>query len=226
MTRAAIGRKPPALRQPARGYRYSVDSLLLADFAGKTRAKIALDLGTGSGVVALLLLERGACARVVGIERQAELAACARDNAEQRGLGDRMRVVEADLRRAVRADPPGGFHLVVANPPFRATGDGRASPVPGRAAARHEGDTTLADFVAAARHALGRRGRFCVVLPASRLPEHTELLRRAGLEPKRVRFVHATAERPAHLVLCEATAGKPGGMVVEPPLFLQREEGS
>jgi len=212
--------RPSPLAQPARGYRYAVDSLLLADFAACSRARACLDLGTGSGVIALRLLERGCCARAVGVERQPELAACARENARGLGLDARLRVVEGDLRRVVREDAPGGFDLVVANPPFHARRNGRASPEPGRAAARHEGDTTLADFVAAARHALGRRGRFCVVLPAARLPEHTELLGRAGLAPKRVRFVHATSSRPAHLALCEATAGKPGGLVVEPPLFL------
>lgn len=209
------------LAQPARGYRYAVDSLILVDFVAGAKARACLDLGTGSGVIALRLLERDCCRSAVGVERQAELAACARDNARGLGLEARLRIVEGDLRRVVRADAPGGFDLVVANPPFHPRRAGRASPEPGRAAARHEGDTTLADFVSAARHALGRRGRFCIVLPAARLPEHTELLRRAGLEAKRVRFVHASANRAAHLALCEARAGKPGGLVVEPPLFLK-----
>lgn len=208
------------LSQPARGYRYAIDSLLLVDFAARARARACLDLGTGSGVVALRLLERGACARAVGIERQAELAAHARENARALGLEARFRLVEADLRRAVRAEPPGGFDLVTANPPFHRAKGGRPSPVAGRAAARTEGDTTLADFVAAARHALGHRGRFCVVVPAARFPELAELARQAGLPPKRARFVHAAPDRPAHLVLCEAAAAKPGGLVIEAPLFL------
>ena len=205
-----------ALAQPVRGYRYSADSLLLADFAARGRARACLDLGTGSGIVALRLLEAGACAMAVGVERQPELAACALDNAAALSLADRFRIVLGDLRRVVRAAAPGGVDLVVANPPFHRAG--RKSPTTGRAAARHEGDTTLDDFVAAARQALGRRGRFCVVLPAARLSDLTALVRKAGLEPKRIRFVHATADAPARLVLCEAVAGKPGGMVVEPPV--------
>lgn len=207
-----------ALAQPGRGYRYSIDSLLLVDFAASGRAHNCLDLGTGSGVVALRLLERGACTQAVGVERQAELAACARENAAALGLAGRFRVDEGDLRRIVTSGAPGGFDLVVANPPFYRGGAGRPSPAPGRAAARHEGDTTLADFVAAARHALGRRGRFCVVLPAARLLDHATLVRDVGLEPKRIRFVHAAAGGPARLVLCESVAGKPGGLVVEPPV--------
>lgn len=212
--------RPATLHQPTRGYRYAVDSLLLVEFAARGRAQACLDLGTGSGVIALRLLERRACARAVGVERQAELAACARDNAAALGLDALFSVIEGDLRRVVPGDAPGGFDLVVANPPFHPPKSGRPSPVPARAAARHESDTTLADFVTAARHALGRRGRFCVVLPAARLPEHTALVREAGLEPKRVRFVHASPTTAAHLVLCESLAGKPGGLVVEPPIFL------
>jgi len=213
-----VTREAGGLSQPARGYRYSVDSLLLVDFAARGRARLCLDLGTGSGVLAIRLLEREACARAVGIERQPELAACARDNARARGLTDRFAVVEGVLRRVVRAEAPGRFDLVVANPPFYRRGTGRPGPSSSRARARHEHDTTLADFVAAARHALGKRGRFCLVLPADRLPDLTALGRAAGLEPKRLRFVHAAPDRPARILLCEATAGKRGGLVVEPPL--------
>lgn len=210
--------RPAPLHQPARGYRYAVDSLLLVDFAAQPAARACLDLGTGSGVIALRLLERGGCALAVGIERQAELATCARDNARDLGLAARFRVVEADLR-TVRGEPPETFDLVVANPPFHPARTGRPSPLPGRAAARHELDTTLADFVAAAARALAPQGRFCVVLPASRIDEHRALLEAAGLSPRRVRFVHATPSRPAHLVLCEAIPGS-ATLATDPPLFL------
>lgn len=209
-----------SLRQPERGYRYSVDALLLADFAASRRARACLDLGTGSGVIAIRLLERGSVARALGIERDPELAACARHNALALGLGDRLEILEDDLRRARSRLGAGSFDLVVANPPFFSAGTGRPSPRPGRAAARHEGETTLADFAATARHALARAGRFCLILPAPRLFELASTLRPAGLEPKRLRLVHPAAGQPAKLVLCEARAAKPGGLVVEPPLVL------
>ncbi len=210
-----------SLRQPEEGYRFSVDALLLADFAAGPRpARACLDLGTGSGVIAIRLLERSACARATGIECQPDLARCAEQNAADAGLSDRLEVVREDLRRIRALLAPGGFDLVVANPPFHQPARGRPSPRVGRATARHEGETTLSDFVAAARHALGARGRFCMILHAQRLPEIATTLRAHGLEPKRLRFVHPKVARPAKLVLCEARAGRAGGLTIEAPLLL------
>ncbi|MBI2893219.1 MAG: methyltransferase [Deltaproteobacteria bacterium] len=206
------------MHQPPGGYRYSVDSLLLVDFAATRRARLCLDLGTGSGVVAVELVRRGACERAVGIEAQAELARCARKNADE--LAGRLEIVEGDLRRIRAHVKPGSFDLVVANPPYHALATGRPSPRPERAAARHEERSTLADFVGAARYALGRGGRLCLVLSAMRLPDLPAVLRSRGLEPKRLRLVHPRSDRPAKLVLCEARAAKPGGVIIEPPLFL------
>jgi tRNA1(Val) A37 N6-methylase TrmN6 len=210
-----------SLRQPERGYRFSVDSLILADFAAQGRpARACLDLGTGSGVIALGLLERGACTRATGIECQAELAACARENAATAGLAQRFEVIEGDLRGLRARIAPGDFDLVVANPPFHHPGRGRPSPRPGRATARHEGETRLSDFVAAARHALGARGRFCLVLSAGRLLEVGPILEEHGLPLKRLRLVHPRTDAPARLLLCEARPGRPGGLVIEPPACL------
>lgn len=206
------------MNQPPGGYHYSVDSLLLVEFASTRPARRCLDLGTGSGIVAIELLRRGACASAVGIEAQPALARCARSNAE--ALAGRLEIVEGDLRRIDSHWKAGSFDLVVANPPYHAATSGRPSPRPDRAAARHEATSSLADFVAAARHALGRGGRLCLILSASRLAELPAILRKSGLEPKRLRLVHPLPDRPAKLVLCEARAAKPGGLVIEPPLFL------
>ncbi len=208
-----------ALHQPARGrsYRVNVDALLLAAFAaarGKI-AKSAVDLGAGVGAVALSLLHLGATERVLLIEIDARTAEIARLNMEENGWGERSEVVRADVVAASRTRL-GHADLIVCNPPYVEPGRGRTPTGDARARAR---SGTLADFVVAARSLSARRGRSCFVYPAAELLTLMATLRGAGLEPKRMRAVHATDESPARLVLVEALPGKPGGLVIEAPLI-------
>jgi tRNA1Val (adenine37-N6)-methyltransferase len=205
-----------ALHQPARGegYRANVDALLLAAFAkGTRRAKLAYDLGAGAGAVALSLLQFDAAERVVMVEIDETPSEAARTNLFANGWAERGEVVQTDVRDlepgAYRAD------LVVCNPPYVAPGRGRVSESGARARARN-GD--LGVFVRAARNVLGRRARACFVYPAHELGALWCALTAAGLEPKRLRTVHATDSSPARVVLVEARPAKPGGLVLEAPL--------
>jgi tRNA1Val (adenine37-N6)-methyltransferase len=210
--------------QPARseGYRVNVDALILADFArARGRARTAFDLGAGVGSVALALLHWNACERAVLIEIDAPAASLARANLEANGWIARAEVIAGDVARAARAHR-GEAHLVVCNPPYTAPGRGRTPTSAARARAR-SGD--LGAFVTAARLILGRRGRACFVYPAPELVTLVTTLRSAGLEPKRIRAVRATADTPARVVLIEAVAGKPGGVVLEPDL-VERAQGA
>jgi tRNA1Val (adenine37-N6)-methyltransferase len=207
------------LLQPSRGhgYRVNADAVLLAAFAraGKTSpARIALDLGAGVGAVALSLAFLGGAARLLLVEIDPFLAGLARKNVELAGLAARASVHEADVAEPLSRTVPeivGRADLVVANPPYTEPHkDVRA--VPG---ARHG---ALAPFLRAASEALGRRGRACFVYPAAALVDFGGEARRVGLEPKRMRLVHGREERPARVALYELVRGKPGGLVVEPPL--------
>jgi tRNA1Val (adenine37-N6)-methyltransferase len=213
-----------ALAQPARGegYRANVDALLLADFArARGRAKVAFDLGAGVGAVALALLHRGACERVVLVEIDAAAAALARANLDANGWSSRGKVLEGDVARAGPAHR-GEADLVVCNPPYVAPGRGRVAKGASRARAR-SGD--VAAFVVAARVLLGRRGRACFVYPARELVTLAATLRASGLEPKRMRLVRAVAGDAARVALVEAVPGKPGGLLVEPDLIEREAEG-
>lgn len=204
-----------SLRQPRRGYRVNVDALLLAAFAAQGRnARLALDLGAGVGAVGLALGFCGVAKHVVLLEREPELVALARENLTQNAVPGRA--APCDLERdglprelSQRAD------LVVSNPPFFPPSAGTPS-----ARARTARSGALAPFVAAAERALaGPRTRAAFCYPASALSELLACARDARLVPKRLRFVHATQGEPARLVLVELRIAKPGGLVVEPPLF-------
>jgi len=201
------------LEQPSDGYRVNVDAVLLADFAGASRG-VAFDLGAGAGAIGLLLAMRGGLREVVLVERDARYAELARANARHNGIHDCVSVLQADVA-SVAAGRRGTGSLVVCNPPYVRPGSGRA-PKDTRAAAR-VGDPL--PFVRAARDLLGRRGRACFVYPAADFVAFARDLADAGLHPKRARFVHASRETAARIVLIEAKPGKAGGLRVEAPLF-------
>lgn len=210
-----------ALVQPARGgaYRVNVDAILLAAFAARPGrpARCAFDLGAGVGAVGLSLLHLRGAERVTMIEVDGALAALARENAAANGWESRIDVVHADVADTKRL-PIGAADLVVCNPPYVMPGRGRA-PSPARARAR---SGPLDVFIDAARRTAGRRARVCFVYPAIEATTLLSELRARGLEPKRLRAVHGAPRRGldrARVVLVEAVAGKPGGLVIEPPHF-------
>jgi tRNA1Val (adenine37-N6)-methyltransferase len=221
-----------ALFQPAAGlgYRANVDALLLAAFAGDhRRIRNAIDLGAGVGAVGLSLFHLGFAERVSFVERDPSLAALCRQNLEANGFEQRSSVFVGDLERPLRAIAPELVHaaaLVVANPPYVAKErDGRPAAQTDsqpRQRARHG---NLAPFLRGAAEALGRRGRACFVYPAHALLELMTLGRKVGLEPKRLRFVHGKADRPARVALLELAFAKAGGLVVLTPLIETGSDG-
>jgi tRNA1Val (adenine37-N6)-methyltransferase len=226
---------PRGLVQPERGFRFSVDALLLADFTDLRGVDRVADLGCGCGVVGLALLLRGmreplpdgalprAPLRVVGLDNNPEMVACANENAARLGLGAHCRALPVDVA-AVRGHPelaPESVDLVVCNPPYREPGTGRRCPDPGRDAARFTAGAATADFTRAAAYLLGNRRRACFIGLAERLDALLADLAAARLMPKRLRLVHPRAGAPARLVLAEAMKNGGPGLTVEPPLFLE-----
>lgn len=208
------------LEQPARrrGYRVNIDALFLAAFAAAGRAfpaRHAVDLGAGVGGVGLSLLHLGAVRRLTMLEVDPDLAALAGANTEANGWGAEVDVVCHDLGRPLPVTLRACADVVLANPPYVPPGRGRA-PASVRARARMG---SLEIFVQAARVIAGRRARVCFVYPSIELTTLVTTFRGQGLEPKRLRFVHAGPEEPARVALVEAVAGKPGGLLIEPPLM-------
>ena len=213
------------LRQATDGYRFSLEAFLLADFVSASHASPLLDLGTGCGVVALLLARRFPQARVIGMELQASLAAMARQNVVCNGVEAQVTILQADARCAAGLFPAGAFGTVVCNPPYRVVGKGRLNPNLEKAMARHELTLTLAQLVQACQHLLTRRGLLAMVHHPSRLAELSARLEAAHLRPRRLRLVHATPQAAASIVLVEAVQGSRGALTVLPPLFVYAARG-
>jgi tRNA1(Val) A37 N6-methylase TrmN6 len=213
------------LLQPDRGYRYSLDPFLLADFCRPRPKERILDLGAGVGVIGLLLARRHPAVRVTGIELQPELAHFAARNARANALDGRFRIIRGDLRAAPRFLPPEHFHRVVANPPFRTPGSGASPPDPGRAKARHEFTFTLTDLAGTAAALLRFGGALCAIHLAERLPELCKALDASGLTPKRLRLIAPFAASAPRLCLVSAVKGARSGLCVLPQLVVHEPGG-
>lgn len=214
------------LIQARAGYRCSVDAVLLASFARLRKGNRILDLGTGSGVVALLLALRHPGVEIVGVEIQPSLARRAERNVVLNGLQDRIHVVREDVRRLGRSLAPESFDGAVCNPPYWPVDAGRLNRNDEKTGARHEAMGTLRDFLRAAAFAVKQGGRTGVVYPAARLAELFQSLRAEGMEPKRLRVAHARPDGDGDLVLVEAVRGGGEGLRILPPLVLYGGDGA
>jgi len=206
--------------QKKRGYRFSIDAVLLAQFVIDRAAGTVVDLGAGSGVLPIILARHRGFEKIIGIEIQEDLALLARKNIDLNGCQDRVQVIHADIRSAQHLFGPEGFETVIANPPFYTVGSGRINPDSQKAAARHEIHGTLLDFIAGASFLLKQRGRFMAVYGVQRLNDLIAGMRSRNLEPKTLQLVHPRIDEPASMVLIEGIKGAGTELKVLPPLVI------
>jgi tRNA1Val (adenine37-N6)-methyltransferase len=230
LTRDSIFRGDVTVIQPSRGcgYRFSVDSVLLGHFASSRRARRAVDLGAGSGVVGFILLHAGAAARVLFVERDELLLRACREGIAANGYGDRAEVVPADMRKKAWVSRIGAADLAVCNPPYRRSGSGWISPRGAVASARHEVTLDLGRVLGRSSEILRAGGRLCLVIPPERLEELMGEGSAAGFRVLIMRFVHTKPSRPAKTVLVELRlrAGRAASPVIQPPLVIMYEDGA
>jgi tRNA1Val (adenine37-N6)-methyltransferase len=206
--------------QKRQGYRFSLDPVLLCDFARIDGALSIVDLGTGAGVIPILLARRNVVAQLIGVEIQPDLADCARRSLLLNGLQDRVTILEQDLRAVRGVLAPQSSEAVLSNPPYRRPDQGRIAPRAERAAARHELAGGLDDFLAAAAYLLKQGGALFIIYLAERLAELLAAMRSQRLEPKRLRTVHSHMGEEAKLVLVEGRHRGSPGLRVEAPLYI------
>jgi tRNA1Val (adenine37-N6)-methyltransferase len=207
------------LIQSKSGYRFSIDAILLSEFVTIKKGDMVADLGTGCGIIPLILLLTTPVDYVFGLEIQAELAEQASRNALLNGLSNRLAIVRGDIRHPPIA--PSFVDVVVCNPPYRKKDSGRINPDPQRAIARHEILASLDDILDTASIILRPKGRLALIYPVGRLVDVMVRLRRLGMEPKRIRIIYPAMKSEAKLALVEASKGGRPGLKVLPPLMEQ-----
>lgn len=220
------------LIQKKDGLTYGSDAYLLAAFVRPDKNALCVDLGSGTGIIPLLLCRRDKVARVVGVEVQAGFATLIGRNAAINGLSDRLAALHTDVRdltqvalgAALGEEQGRCADVVVSNPPYMGVGNGRRNEADAKYIARHEVCGGIGDFCAAAARILRFGGSFYVVWRPDRLTELMAALNKEKLEPKRMTFVHADVESEPSMVLVEARAGGKASLLVTPPLILHEVE--
>lgn len=222
---APLWKDGPVFAQ-AEHFKLGTDCVLLSDFVNTASARRGIDLGCASGAIMLLLLARSPRLHMTGLEIVEDAAALARANMEANALATQSEVICGDIRRVKELFSAGAFDLVAANPPYFRAGSGATPENTARAGARGELDCTLDDICAAAQWLLRTGGSFSLVHRPERLSEVFNCMTAHGIEPKRLRCVHARAGSAPSLVLIEGKRGGKPGLSFMPPLILANDDGS
>jgi len=212
--------------QSASGYRFSLDAVILANTACRRAADRVCDIGTGCGIIPLVMAYRNpGISAVYGIELQRALAETASQNVAQNRLADRVKIICADAKAITTGDTQGPVDLVVCNPPHYEANAGRINPDSQKALARHEISLNLKDLLAAARRILVFQGRLMVIYPAARIAELMARMQEMQVTPKWLRFVHTMPGKAAGRVIVEGVSGGGSGSEIAPPLYVNDEKG-
>ncbi len=214
------------LNQPASGYRFSIDAVILSHQVCPVPGETILDLGSGCGVIPIMLAFRHPEIRVIGVEIQPSLSRLARQNVAENRLDHRIRMIDKDIGKLSLADTGGPVDRVVTNPPYRKLDSGRINADSQRAVARHELKTDLDTVLCTARRVLRKAGQFSIVYPSVRTVDLVATMRSTGIEPKYLTMVHSRPASPARLVVVTGIKGGRPGLEVGPPLALYREDGT
>ena len=205
---------------------FGMDAVLLSGFAAVRQGEQALDLGTGTGIIPILLEAKSEGRHFTGLEIQPDMADMARRSVAYNHLESKIEIVTGDIKEAGRLFDLASFDVVTSNPPYMNDAHGLKNPDLPKAIARHEILCTLEDVVRSAAILLKPGGRFYMVHRPFRLAEIIYTLKQHKLEPKRMRLVHPYVDKEPNMVLIDAAKGGKQRITVEPPLIVYNKDGS
>ena len=211
--------------QKKKGFCFGMDAVLLSGFAQVKEGEVAVDLGTGTGIIPILLEAKTKGKHFTGLEIQEEVAEMAGRSVRLNQLENRVDIVRGDIKEASRLFGKASFDVVTSNPPYMNDNHGLKNPELPKAIARHEVFCTLDDVCREASLLLKSGGRFYMVHRPHRLAEIITALKTYKLEPKRMKLVHPFVDKEANMVLIEAVRGGRSMMKVEAPIIVYREPG-
>jgi len=211
--------------QKTDGFCFGMDAVLLSGFASVKPGERALDLGTGTGIIPLLLSAKTKGDHFTGLEIQTEIMKMAQRSVALNGLEKKNDIIQGDIKEASRIFGAASFDVVTSNPPYMNDAHGLKNPGDVKAISRHEVLCTLEDVVREGTKALKPGGRFYMVHRPHRLAEIITVMRQYKLEPKRMKFVHPFADKDANMVLIEAVRGGGAWLKLEPPVIVYKEPG-
>lgn len=204
---------------------FGMDAVLLSGFAKVKSGETVLDLGTGTGIIPILLEAKTQGSHFTGLEIQEESADMAERSVALNGIEKKIDIVNGDIKEASKIFGGATFNVVTTNPPYMTEHHGLQNPDAPKAIARHELKCTLEDVIRESAKVLMPGGRFYMVHRPRRLNEIINLMTNYRIEPKRIRFVHPFVDREANMILVEGLRGGRSMMKIEPPLIVYKEQG-
>jgi tRNA1(Val) A37 N6-methylase TrmN6 len=212
--------------QNPKGFCFGVDAVLLSNFCEIKRDAKAVDLGTGTGIIPILIAGKSSAKKIYGIEIQKEVADMAKRSVKLNNLEDRIDIINEDLKNIEALIEVNSIDVVVSNPPYMNSGGGLENPEDLKAISRHEIKCTLEDVIKTASRLLKHNGHFYLVHRPHRLADIMCLCRKYKLEPKKLRFVHPNRNKKPNLLLLKCIkAAKPELKFLD-PLYVYNEDGS
>jgi len=212
------------IQDPCR-FCFGMDAVLLSGFARADKGDHVIDLGTGTGIIPILMEAKTEASHLIGLEIQEESADMARRSVALNDLESKIEIVTGDIKQAVELFGKSTMDVVTSNPPYMIGQHGLKNPDSEKAIARHEVLCTLEDVVKAAAALLKPGGNFFMVHRPFRLAEIMTCLSKYKLEPKRMRLVYPFVDKEPNMVLIEANRGGRSRLTVEKPLIVYKEQG-
>ena len=208
------------------GFCFGVDSILLSDYAKKIKknAKV-IDIGTGTGIISILLCKKTNLSKIYGIEIQEDVAEMATRSSKLNNLQDKFEIINTNIKNIFEILEPYKFDVVVSNPPYKKVDTGVKSVEKKQLISRHEVECTLEDVIENSSKLLKDLGEFYMVHRAERLADIMCLLRKYKLEPKNIRFVHSKQNDKPSLILVRAVRGAKEFLKIDKPLVIYKENG-
>ena len=211
--------------QKENAFCFGIDAVLISNFVDVKKDHSVIDLGTGTGIISILIAGKTEAKCITGIEIQEDMADMAKRSVKLNHLEDRVKIVYGDLRKSVDIFGASKFNVVVSNPPYMNAGGGLINPSDTKAISRHEILCTLEDVIKTSEKILKPMGQFAMVHRPDRLVDIIWLMRKYSIEPKHMRLVHPSVNKKANLILIKGTKhGRPQLKMME-PLYVYNENG-
>ena len=205
---------------------FGVDAVFLSDFVRVRPGESVLDLGTGNGIIPVLLSAKTEARHITGLEIQADTAEMARRSVAHNHLEDRIDIVTGDIKEAAELFRPAFFDVITTNPPYMLADHGIRNPDDAKAVARHEILCTLDDILRESMRLMQDKRRFYMIHRPFRLTEIMIKMHEYKIEPKRIRFIHPYIDKEPTMVLIEGVRGAKPRVTVEPPLIIFDRHGT
>lgn len=212
--------------QNTKGFCFGIDSVILSDFAKniKKGSKV-VDLGTGTGIIGLLLCKKTELKEIVGVEIQKEVAEMANRSIKLNKLEDKFKILNTDINKIFEDKllEKNKFDVVVMNPPYKEKGTGKINEVDSKIISRHEVKATLSDFIKVASNLLKDKGEIYIVHKPERMPDIIQKMRENKIEPKEIKTVYSNKKTEASLILIKGIKGANKFFKILEPLYIYEE---